>query len=313
MSETSWHSYPKVYALGHKAIRALLDGPVLVEEKIDGSQFSFGLIDGELKVKTRKKEMVLDAPEKMFQKAIDAVVGRDLRPGWTYRAEYLQKPRHNVLAYDRIPQNNLIIFDINDGHESYLPYTAKFEEAKRLGFECVPAILEDVRLEEPAELRDLLERTSVLGGQKIEGVVVKRYDAFGLDGKVMLGKFVSESFKEVHQKDWKQRNPSGKDIVSILISKYKTQARWNKAIQHLRERGGLLDAPQDIGQLLIEIEKDTCEECYDDIMKALGKWAWPQIARGIKAGFPEYYKELLLEKQFEGEADGSSNDSSNDS
>jgi len=42
------HSYPSVYAIGHKAIEEIFLGPVLIEEKIDGSQFSWGIIDGEL-------------------------------------------------------------------------------------------------------------------------------------------------------------------------------------------------------------------------------------------------------------------------
>jgi len=28
------------------------------------------------------------------------------------------------------------------------------------------------------------------------------------------------------------------------------------------------------------------------------KWAWPKISRKIGAGFPEWYKQQLLEKQF---------------
>lgn len=39
----AWHSYPSVYALGHKALTELLLDPVLVEEKIDGSLCGFGL------------------------------------------------------------------------------------------------------------------------------------------------------------------------------------------------------------------------------------------------------------------------------
>lgn len=39
----SWHSYPSIYNLGHRYIADLLTVPVIVEEKIDGSQFSFGL------------------------------------------------------------------------------------------------------------------------------------------------------------------------------------------------------------------------------------------------------------------------------
>lgn len=43
------HSYSSPFALGHKALArdnerpGLLEAPVLIEEKIDGSQFSFSL------------------------------------------------------------------------------------------------------------------------------------------------------------------------------------------------------------------------------------------------------------------------------
>jgi len=36
-------SYPKVLALGHRYIKDILDGEHIVEEKLDGSQISFGL------------------------------------------------------------------------------------------------------------------------------------------------------------------------------------------------------------------------------------------------------------------------------
>ena len=61
------HSYSTIYAIGHKAILELLSSSVVVEEKIDGSQLSFGLIDGELQCRSRKQQMVMDAPEKMFK------------------------------------------------------------------------------------------------------------------------------------------------------------------------------------------------------------------------------------------------------
>jgi hypothetical protein len=41
----SWNSYPKVYNMGHAAIADLLLDDVLVEEKVDGSQFSFGVFE----------------------------------------------------------------------------------------------------------------------------------------------------------------------------------------------------------------------------------------------------------------------------
>lgn len=42
---TSWHSYPKSLNVGHKLAEKLFDGPVVIQEKVDGSQFSFGVFN----------------------------------------------------------------------------------------------------------------------------------------------------------------------------------------------------------------------------------------------------------------------------
>jgi hypothetical protein len=297
---SSWSSYPEVFALGHKAIVGILDDDVLVEEKIDGSQFSFGLIDGILRVRSKSVEMGLESPESMFEKAVNAVVQiKDLlHPEWTYRAEYLSKPKHNVLAYSRVPKNHLIIFDINDGHESYLLYEDKKKEAERIGFEVVPRLYSG-RHFDISQLETLLETESVLGGTTIEGIVVKNYFRFGRDKKVLMGKFVSEKFKEKHTKEWRSSNPSGKDVVGLLIESLRTEARWEKAIQHLREQGQLENSPKDIGKLLKEIQQDVWKEEYDYIVERLISFAKPKIDRGIVSGFPEFYKKRLIESMFE--------------
>ena len=59
-------SYPSIYALGHRAIAEILSSPVVIEEKIDGSQFSMCRTDGVLSCRSKGKDMILDAPEKMF-------------------------------------------------------------------------------------------------------------------------------------------------------------------------------------------------------------------------------------------------------
>lgn len=298
----SWHTYPSIFALGHRYLAELLLDPVLVEEKVDGSQFSFGLFETEngpeLKVRSKGAVMIAEAPEKMFAKGVDVVKALPLHPGWTYRAEYLAKPKHNVLAYERIPAGHLIVFDINDGHESYLSWDAKRAEAERLGLEVVPRIFEG-SLTELAAFRPFLETKSVLGGQLVEGVVVKNYRRFGIDKKVLMGKFVSEVFKETHARVWKAENPQSGDILDQLIQTYHSQARWMKGVQHLREAGKIEDSPRDIGALFQEIPEDIRKECEADIKEALFQWAWPKMSRGVMAGFPQWYKEQLLARQFE--------------
>src|SRR5688572_241222 len=105
---TSWGSFPQVYNFGHRAIQDLLTGEVNVEEKVDGSQFSFGcfheydnlLPDGvewrgnprvELKIKSKGAMIYPDAPPGLFKGAVDTVKALfaegKLTPGWTYRGE----------------------------------------------------------------------------------------------------------------------------------------------------------------------------------------------------------------------------------
>ena len=304
----SWHSYPSIFSLGHRALAELLLDPVIVEEKVDGSQFSFGVFErvavcdepAELVLQCRSKgaQLNLVAPEKMFARAVDVVKELPLTPGFTYRAEYLLKPKHNALAYDRIPEKHLMVFDINTGHEEYMPYAQKAAECARIGLEIVPLVYEGV-LDTFANFRSMIDRVSALGGQKVEGVVVKNYNRFGPDKKVLMGKFVSESFKEVHAAEWKAANPSKTDIVDKLVDTLRTPARWNKAVQHLRERGQITDSPRDIGLLIKEVQTDVEKECMDLIASKLAEWALPQIRRGVVRGLPEHYKEELLKRQFE--------------
>lgn len=300
----SWHSYPSIFNVGHKVLQGYFLGTVIAEEKVDGSQFSFGTFDGVLLC--RSKGVQLDpettSESHMFYKAVQTAkkIQPLLQNGWTYRAEYLQSPRHNSLPYDRIPKDHLIIFDINDGEESYLDYNAKQAEAARIGLECVPKLFEG-EISTQEQFNALLDNISVLGGQVIEGVVLKRYDLFGKDKKVILAKYVSENFKEIHRAEWKEKNPTGADITETIGNSLKTPARWEKAIIHLKEKGELQDSPKDIGNLFKEVNQDLLKECQDYIKDELFKWAWPKISRISTSGMPEWYKQKLVEKQFKSE------------
>jgi hypothetical protein len=308
MIETSWHSYPSIFNLGHRAVADLLTHDVIVEEKVDGSQFSFGYFPGtdfELQIRSKGAVQNIDAPEGMFKAAAQTVKalyaeGR-LKPGTTYRAEYLAKPKHNALAYDRIPDRHLIIFDIAVGPETYLGYDAKAAAAERLGLEVVPLVFTG-RITDLEQFRTLIDRTSILGGQKIEGVVVKpaNYNVFGIDKKVLMGKFVSEAFREVHKREWAKDNPTTGDVLAQIAQTYCTPARWEKAIIHLLEDGKITGGSvKDIGPCMLEIPSDILKECKEDMLADLWKHAWPHIKRAATRGFPEYYKQRLLKQQFE--------------
>lgn len=285
----------EVYNLTHKLALGLFDGVVTVEEKMDGSNFSFGVgTDGVLTCRSRRQQIDLNNPPKMFKKAVDYVknIQHALLQGVTYRGEVLDKPKHNVIKYDRVPLNNIVIFDIDCGIENYMYPETKAMEASRIGLECVPCFISNATVSSPQELKKFLEKESFLGGSKIEGIVIKNYNKFGLDKKILCGKIVSEEFKEVHKKEWKVGDK--KDVIQTLCEMYRTEARWNKAIQRLRDENKLVDEMKDMAILVPEVITDILKEEKDNIKQALFDWAWPIISKKSVHGLAEYYKEYLL-------------------
>ena len=280
-------------------MKYLFEEEVSVEEKIDGSQFSFGVIEGELLCKSHKQMINMDEPNKMFVKAVETVRALYddllLKENWIYRCEYLQKPKHNVLAYDRVPERNLIIFDIEQGESDFLSVAERNEEAALLGLETVKVFFIGL-LVDYNTMTEYLGKISALGGQQIEGLVFKNRHRFGVDGKILVGKHVSESFRERHGHGFRQ---AGKGFIEKIGESYCCEARWVKAIQSLREQELLTDSPKDIGPLLRAINEDIHVECSDEIKEALFKAYWKTIAKMATSGFPQFYKDLLAKQQFE--------------
>lgn len=167
--------------------------------------------------------------------------------------------------------------------------------AERLDVDTVPLLFKG---EANAQMvLDMVDKTdSFLGGQKIEGVVVKRYTPWMFMGRiplsVMSGKYVSEAFKEVHAKDWKKEH-TNKGKLDVVISQYRSEARWNKAIQHLRENGELVGAPADIGRLIEEVRLDVTLEEKENIKEELWKIYKDDFMRHTVSGLPEWYKKKL--------------------
>jgi hypothetical protein len=300
-------AFPKIFAIGQDFIRDIFKEPVEVTEKIDGSQFNFGRLGGEFFMRSKGKQIFQDAPEKMFDKAVDYVLSIENRiPDDTiFHAEYLRDRKHNVLAYDRVPENNLILFGVSTASMKFESKHARLcEWAHSLGIEAVPMLYHGM-VQSLDQLTALLETDSLLGGTKVEGVVCKNYDRpFLLGGQpmpLMMGKFVSEKYKEVHRKGW-ANDFKTKNRWEIYMEDYRTEARWQKAVQHLAEKGELENAPRDIGKLMKEVHLDIDEECKEDIKAFLWKEFGADLKRKAIAGLPEWYKEQLAKRSFEDKA-----------
>ena len=255
-------------------------------------------MNGELFVRSKGKEQDLDNPDKMFEGAVEfaKTIADKLPDNIALYGEWLSKPKHNVLAYDRTPKNGIALFGVyNPETQEHYGMDIISEWAERLGVDTVPLLFKG---ETNAQaVLDMVDKTdSFLGGQKIEGVVVKRYTPWMFMGNipltVMSGKYVSEKFKEVHARDWKKEH-TDKGKLEVAISQYKSEARWNKAIQHLREDGELTGSPSDIGRLIKEVRFDITLEEKENIKEELWKIYKDDFIRHAVSGLPEWYKKKL--------------------
>lgn len=295
-------AFPKIFAIGSKQTERLFLGEVEITEKIDGSQIGFGVINGDLVIRSKGSLLYVDNPEKMFSVGINVINNlfkeHKLQEGLFYYGEYLRAPRHSTLAYERVPTNHIALYAVyNLMTQTWGDHGLIQAEARILGLEAVPLIFVG-QIETVEQLKTNLDRISALGKCKVEGFVVKNYNEQLLIGgqviPILMGKYVSEDFKEVHQKEWKSENTS-KGKFDIYKSQFCNTARWVKAVHYLRDNGTLQFSPRDIGGLIKRVQEDILEEEQENIKQWLFNEFGKEIYRESVKGLPQWYKEYLLE------------------
>lgn len=287
-------------AFGKREVADVLDGRVEITEKVDGSQFGFGIVDGELKMRSKGAEIVGDPPA-LFKPSCDTVQtayeNGAIPEGVWFWGEAMCKPKHNTLQYERTPKGHIALFGAVED-DTFLDYSSIEFLADRMGMDVVPLIYDDDGSWVDADyLMSLLDRESFLGGAKIEGFVVKNYAKNWLLGgtvvPIMCAKYVSEAFKEAHGSTWKKEN-TGKGRWETFTEGLRCERRWEKAVERLAEAGSLTNSPKDIGLLVKSIQQDVGEEEKSTILEVLWQEFGRDAVRKSAQGFPEWYKERLL-------------------
>jgi hypothetical protein len=276
------------------------EGEYFIEEKVDGSQFRFGIVDGEHKFGSHHIDYEGYTTDKMFQQAVVIAEGILKKVSGfdniVFFAEYLAKPKQNALKYSRVPLSNFYLFDVAvDGKFVSPSEVIKF--ADEVGVEPVRVLEVKRQLPEIEYLDSIVNMESVLGGEKMEGVVIKNYDMnIVINGKLRFFslKYVREKFRELNKIEHLDENKkvSPEDIVSRLINK---EAVWSKAIQRIQEDGIITYEMRDI-QSLIEAVKDDIEKEYKETIKEeMYRVYKKDIEKAVVRGLAEYYKKYLYE------------------
>jgi hypothetical protein len=294
-------SYCKILTIGSIGTEHVFDGPVVIQEKSDGSFFGFGMDEnGDICCRSRGQQIDMVAPNDMFAEAVRhirflAPYVTDMKENFYFYAEWLQKPKHNTLAYARRPKNGLVLFDaVLDGR-----IVTERDElchwADEWGIDVIPELHRG--LADLAACQTLLTTESYLGGVTIEGVVIKNFGqmiTFGSNAYPLFAKLVRQEFKERNDKEWKAAAPRGK--LDAYLDSFRSEARWAKAVQRLRDAGLLEGSPRDIGPLLAAVSRDIEEEEADNIRNELYALLRKDILKHGTAGLAEWYKALLTQE-----------------
>lgn len=165
-------SFPKIFAIGTKYILDIFNDEVEITEKVDGSQFVFGKVGGEVILRSKGADLFMDNPEKMFKRAIDyiATIKDKLPEDIIFYSEYLKSPHHNILTYERTPKNNLILFGVSTPSDEFIgdwrKYVDLLEGSPRDIGKLMKELSIDVESEEKEAIKDWLwseNRREVLG------------------------------------------------------------------------------------------------------------------------------------------------------
>ena len=292
-------------------------GKFYIEEKVDGSQFRFG-IDGTGNFMAGSKNVNYSSanqPDKSFKGICEEMEAKlkqlymngtfgFLKPNdfVVFYAEYLRSPKHNALKYDRVPKGNLYLFDIAvNGVYQRTDDIKKW--AMTLEIEPVNIYGISEKLPEYNFISENLKMwKSCLGETNPEGVVIKNYDISVMDNfrKIetpLMIKIVRDEFKEILHKDWKQREGKGaNDIIGRIMNQVNKNAVWDKAIFHLRDEGKLTGKMQDMKELVEKVDEDIEKEWKEVICKELYNSFEYDIRRAFTKGLAEYYKKKLYDE-----------------
>lgn len=303
------YNFAKIFTLGQIYCQDIFKEEVEITEKIDGSQFRFFINkDGNLSTFSKHSEIYKGNEDKLFKPVMEYVwsIKYRLKEGHVYYGETLCQPKHNTIAYARIPKNNFILFGVathNGTH--YMSHDQMCRVAEELEVDVIPILFKGIiNNEQVLEfISKFMNQESYLGGANNEGIVIRNLFRTqivgGYTAPILMAKYVAEEFKEVHKSNTHFQSKGDKIYLKLL--EYRTEARWLKSIQHLREDGKLENSPRDIGMLLKEINLDIISECKEEICEFLWK-TYKEDMRVFTYGFPEFYKQYLAKEMFDNKA-----------
>lgn len=260
--------YHKIIRYGHKSTQDVLNKGdyIIIQEKIDGANASFAVINGELKCWSRNRELnESNTLEGFYGWVQQNVQVQKLLEGVVYFGEWTAQHKVSYEGY----MKQFFLYDIYNLHlEEYVSFSMVRDEAKRLGLQLIPVFFEG-EFESFEQLMSYVGRTDLGGKLKGkptgEGIVVKNVNYRDEFGKQVFVKLVIDGFREIQRQKQAKDSKKAFSEAESKVRECVTLPRVEKQVFKLIDNG-LLDREygiEDMGFLL----KHTSPMVAEDILK----------------------------------------------
>lgn len=263
--------YQHVERLGSSEVQNLLEGKCYVFYKIDGTNASVWIEDGEIKAGSRNRELTLESDNAGFYKFVSESemfkVFFEKHPNVRLYGEWLVP--HSLKTYKEDAWREFYVFDamIDDDYLSYENYVSILDGT---GINYIPPIA--ICINPTIEtLYNQLEKTNqflVKDGEGLgEGIVIKNYDYKNKYGRTTWAKIITSEFKEKHTKSMGAPIIESKELVEMkIVEEYVTSHFVEKEFNKLFGESGF-DSKKIQMMLNVIYNELIKEETYNFVRK----------------------------------------------
>lgn len=261
--------YQHVEKFGNTEVKDIEIGECLVFPKVDGTNSSVWLDEGELRAGSRTRELTLEKDNAGFYKYAlsneNIKKYLDKHPNHRLYGEFLVP--HSLKTYRSDAWRKFYIFDVcldKDDTVEYLQYDDYKPLLEEFNLDYIPPIAKIKNGSYENFIRCLEQNIFLIqdGNGVGEGVVIKNYNFYNQYGRQTWAKIVTSEFKEKHAKTMGCPEINNEYIVEEkIVNNFCTSAFIEKEFAKLvNERGewNNRNIPEFLGRVWYEFIKEEC-------------------------------------------------------
>lgn len=270
---SDYKTYHKIHRLGKEETDGILNGEIIVQEKVDGANISIFYHEGKVRCGTRTRMLPEDESFNGFQEAVNSnkAIAEFLKeePELILYGEWLVK---HTITYNEEAYQKIYLFDVYDKvTNGWANQDTVRNIARIIGVEY-PHIFAKGKLTEE-QIKEFVGKSMIAPAG--EGVVIKAEGFTNKFGDTVYAKVVHQKFKESNAIVFGGNNKFSETYWEMyVVNKYCTTARVRKIMQKLQaETERRLD---------MEHTSKVAGTCYHDMIT---EEAWEIVKKVPKLDF----------------------------